>query len=217
MDAHAEKILRFEALRQAFALQNRPAPVRAALPTGCPFLDEATGGLYRAGLNELCGSSGSGALFLELLLHETHRRGSFLALVDASDTFDPTQYPPPLLRRLLWVRCGAVQEAVRAADLLIRDGNLPLILLDLQAALPAQLRHIPASTWHRYARLLEADGPTLLVFSRAPLVEGARLRLHCTAQWPLEAMETPRPQLAATLRPEVQERGEVPGVRRHSG
>jgi len=207
------KVLRFEALKKTLAAagnsgaRSRPAEV---WPTGCPSVDEAVGGLRKGGINEFCGSTGSGALLLEALLREADRAGWYLALVDAADAFDPTQYAGALLRRMLWVRCQEARQAVRVADLLVRDGNLPLIVLDLQAAGTAgvPLRGVPSSTWHRYARLMESGGglTTLLVLSRRPMVEGAALRLHCENRWSPEGLGEPREALAAAMRWRFRER-----------
>jgi len=43
---------------------------------------------------------------------------------------------------------------VKATDLLLHDGNLPLVLLDLQFLPSRALRKIPPSTWHRFGRLV---------------------------------------------------------------
>ena len=51
-----------------------------------------------------------------------------------------------VLSRLLWVRCRGAAEAMKAADLILRDGNLPLVLLDLAGNPPAQFWDIPATT-----------------------------------------------------------------------
>ena len=53
-------------------------------------------------------------------------------MIDGRDTFDPQSQPPGACDSLLWIRCRAAKDAVRAADLLLRDGNLPLLLIDLE-------------------------------------------------------------------------------------
>lgn len=206
-DSRADKVLRFEALRVALAAPlERDRKPAETLATGCAAVDGPVGGLLRGAVNELSGSTGSGPLFFDQLLHESQRSGWRLALVDAADNFDPSQFAGPLLARTLWVRCRDVQSAIRSTDLLVRDGNFSLVVLDLQGTADARLRKVPASTWHRFARLLESTGATLLVMSRRPVVEGARLRLHCDAAWPLDALERPRDELTRSLRLDVRQR-----------
>jgi hypothetical protein len=58
--------------------------------------------------------------------------GKKAALIDGADAFEPAGIEPADLRQLLWVPCRKATEAIRAADLLLRDGNLPVVLLDLR-------------------------------------------------------------------------------------
>src|ERR1700694_1151470 len=111
-----------------------PAP---RLATGLPAIDEAIGGgLPKSAITELSSpklSAGS-ALLLYALLQSAQRDGYFLALVDGRDSFDPSALGGlgnRRLRNLLWVRCTKALDAVKAADLLLRDGNFPLVVLDL--------------------------------------------------------------------------------------
>jgi hypothetical protein len=67
--------------------------------------------------------------------------------------------------------CRGAKEALRSTDIHIRDGNLPLVVLDLQVANAKGLRGVPGSTWHRLFRLLETSNSTLLVLSASPIAE----------------------------------------------
>src|SRR4030095_14707706 len=107
-------------------------------------------------------------------LRQAHELGQWLVLVDGQDCFDPTCLEPEILSRLLWVRCVDIAEALKATDLLARDENLPMIVLDLRLNPAAQLRKIPATAWYRFQRLIEHRAATLLVFTPQPLVSGAR-------------------------------------------
>lgn len=89
------------------------------------------------------------------MLATTERAGSFAALIDPARSFDPNSYTSSQLRRLLCVFCDTPEKAVKVADLLLRDGNLPLVLLDFQAVPRRNLGRLPASTWHRFQRLVE--------------------------------------------------------------
>jgi hypothetical protein len=176
------------------------------LATGCPALD-GRGGLMRGALTEVCGSTAGGMLVLCALLEAAVREGFFLALIDAADAFEPADWPEPQLDRLLWVRCRESGMALKAADLLVRDGNLPALLLDLQGLPARQLQRIPANTWHRFHRVVESSATVLLVLTPRPLVEGAPCRIAVRLEAPWQALTTPRPRLLETLNAQIFERG----------
>lgn len=165
----------------------------ARLPTGIATLDELTaGGLPKSAITELTSprvSAGSAALIHALLDH-AQRSGSFLALVDGRDSFDPTAAGDARLRHLLWVRCHQPTEAVKATDLLLRDGNFPLVLLDLVLNAPEELRRIPQTSWYRLQRLVEGTSVALLVLTRRSLISSAQLKLVLDNQWQLGDLES---------------------------
>ncbi len=198
-----DKVVRlevFRALREKLAASAAPAaPPGAIVPTGVEALDAAAGGLWRGAVSEFSGPAGSGSLFLAALLEVTARERWHLALVDAADEFEPADWEAAALRRLLWVRCREARKALRAADLLLRDGNLPLVVLDFQGVPVRQLRGVPASVWHRLQRVVEGSGATLVVLSRWPMVEGARLRIEAEGRLGLDAMRVKRRELAAGM------------------
>jgi len=165
------------------------------LATGVETLDEVLGdGLAPGKITELVGdgsNSGSSQVIHALLRHASEA-GRFLALVDGADSFDVDAAPEACLPRLLWVRCRQVPEALQAADLLLRDRNFPLVVLDLKLSPASQLRRIPGSVWHRFGRLLEQHRSTLLVVTPQPLVNGAHWRVQVEGRLGLEALlQTP--------------------------
>jgi hypothetical protein len=81
------------------------------------------------------------------------------------------------LQHLLWVRCSKASEAVKVADLLLRDGNFPLVIVDLVLNAPEQLRKIPQTNWYRLQRLVELLPTACLVFTRYEMVGSAQLKL----------------------------------------
>src|SRR5262245_50919125 len=113
--------------------------------------------LVKGSVTEVIGSSPSSgsALLIHWLLRRAHETGQWLALVDGLDCFDPTSVEPETLSPLLWVRCVDAAQALKATDLLARDENLPMIILDLQLNPTAHLRKIPANVWYRFQRLIE--------------------------------------------------------------
>src|SRR5207249_4150291 len=137
-------------------------PVSAArrrLVTGLSFLDEAIGGgLPKGAITELISpevSAGSASL-IHALLETAQRDCYFLALIDGRDSFDPQPLGNACLGHLLWMRCTKALEAIKAADLLLRDGNFPLLIVDLVLNPREESRKIPQTNWYRLQRLVES-------------------------------------------------------------
>jgi hypothetical protein len=203
-----EKIVRFEALHAQLARPAEAASEVDRLRTGCDAIDEAVGGLRRGMLSEFCGSTGNGSLFLAVLLDVAAREGCHLGLIDGGDTFQAEDWDGAQLRRMFLVRCPDAPGALKAADLLLRDGNLRLLVLDLQNLPARQLRRIPPNTWHRFQRVMEQQGNTVfVVITLYPMVEGARMRVRADLRWPLDAMWTRRRQLVERMSLSVREKG----------
>ena len=178
---------RFPQVRRGFAT----GPAVAVVPTGVPVLDALLhGGLRRGQLTELIGAGdGSGcAQVIHVLLRRVAADGKFLALIDSADSFDVDAVEPDVLARLLWVRCAKADEAIKAADILLRDRNFPFVVLDLKLSPAAQLRKISASVWHRFRRLLEQNGATTLVVTPTQLVGGAHCRVRMESRLGLDAL-----------------------------
>jgi hypothetical protein len=170
-------------------------PATARLSTGLPFFDQATGGgLPKGALTELISaneSAGSASL-IYALLQTAHREQYFLALVDGRDSFDPSasgSLGNELLRNLLWVRCRKAAEAIKAADLLLRDGNFPLVIVDLLLNDRDELRKIPQTSWYRLQRLVEAAPTAGLVLTRQSMIGSAQLKIVLENVWTLETFE----------------------------
>jgi hypothetical protein len=87
------------------------------------------------------------------------------------------------------VRCTKALEAVKAADLLLRDGNFPLLVVDLILNSPEELRRIPQTTWYRLQRLVEAMPTSCLVLTRYEMVSSAQLKVVLENSWNLESLE----------------------------
>jgi RecA/RadA recombinase len=203
-EADAEKVTRITELRSLLAEKFPSVPTRqgGTISTGLHSLDEQ-GGLRRGVLTELSSSSGGGALFLDALISAVAQSRSFLALIDAARSFDPQSCDPAALARVLWVLCDTPEQAVKAADLLLRDGNLPLILLDLQPLSRRAIGRIPASTWHRFQRLVEQSGAALVILTPQPLIEGAKIRVAVRTRWSLPALRRRRRGLVEELEAQV--------------
>jgi len=183
------------------------AAKHAFWPTGLPQLDDPLrGGLTRGALAEViaerCGSGS--ALLMTALIHRALGENKFVAVIDGQDSLDVTQLGGDL-SRLLWVRCRSAEEAVKAADLLLRDGNLPLVLLDLIANPAAQLRKIPATTWYRFQRLLEQTSAVCVVLTPRAMVAPAPVRITLRGRFSLNALEREPEELLRELKLEIAE------------
>ena len=172
-----------------------PFPAATRLATGLSFVDQAIGGgLPRGAITELISpqiSAGS-ASFIQALLQAAHRDRYFLALIDGRDSFDPSalaELGKVRLRNLLWVRCSKALKALKAADLLLRDGNFPLVIIDLVLNPPEELRKIPQTTWYRLQRLVKLSPTACLVLSRHGMVSSAQLKIILENSWSLETFQ----------------------------
>lgn len=169
-----------------------PLGATARLRTGQSLIDSVLGdGLPKGAITEISSpppSAGSASLIAGLVRAAQEAR-SFVALIDGRDSFDPEPLGQVCLRHLLWVRCHQAMEAVKAADLLLRDGNFPLVLLDLVLNIPNELQKIPQTSWYRLQRLVEPTSTAFLVLSRRSLVASARLKVVLENRWTLSTFE----------------------------
>jgi recA bacterial DNA recombination protein len=161
--------------------------------TGFCLLDERIGGgLPRGAITELiCPQTSAGsATLIHALIHCAYRDNYFLALIDGRDSFDPCGVENARLEHLLWVRCSKASEAIKAADLLLRDGNFPLVIVDLVLNAPEELRKIPQTNWYRLQRLVEVVPTACLVLTRYEMVTSAQLKLLLENSWDIRTFET---------------------------
>jgi len=177
-------------LAERFPHASPTAPTR--LITGLPFLDQAIGGgLPKGAITELISpqvSAGSASL-IHALLQNAQRDRYFLALIDGRNSFDPCSLPNSDLRHLLWVRCTKAFQAIKAADLLLRDGNFPLVIVDLVLNAPEELRKIPQTSWYRLQRLVEPTSAACLILNRQSMVSSAQLKIVLENLWTLGTFE----------------------------
>lgn len=176
------------------------------LPTGIRAVDEGCGGLPLGALTEIvCAAPSCGShLFLGQLLAETRNTRTRMALIDGTDSFDPSSFPRDMLAHLVWVRCPTTAVALGAADLLARDANLGLVFLDLRRTPARELRRTPATQWFRLQRAAETAGLALVVETPHATVPSARLRLLLEESQPVSALERERPLLTTHLTPTFQ-------------
>jgi hypothetical protein len=168
------------------------APAASVLPTGVEFLDQiAGGGLPKSAITELITShiSAGSASLIHALLRSAQRDNHFVALIDGSDSFDPGSSDNSALQYLLWIRCRKAFDAIKAADFLLRDGNFPLVIVDLVLNSVEELRKIPQTSWYRLQRLAEVIPVACLVLNRQSLVSSAQLKIVLENSWTLPDLE----------------------------
>jgi hypothetical protein len=208
-------------ITSAAHLKIRPSPETAS--SGIAEIDAITGGLPRGCLTEVSGSDSSGRTSLMLsAIGAATRREEICALIDVSDAFDPSSAVAAGmdLERLLWVRCGAhaqsvlsrrrrqpaslkewerrrmedpVEQALRAADLLLQSTGFGMVAIDLAGVSVKMARRIPLTTWFRFRRAVEHTPAILLVI-------GAEA---CTQACASLALKLSRQSLVASRKGEV--------------
>ncbi|MES2694051.1 MAG: hypothetical protein V4773_11305 [Verrucomicrobiota bacterium] len=183
-----------------------PRPPGRTLRTHLPAIDEAAGGLPIAAVTEIVCAAPScgGHLLLGQLLAVTRRVRQRVALIDSHDSFDPGSYPADDLAHLLWVRCTSTTIALQAADLLARDANLGLVVLDLCCAPAADLRRIPGPQWYRLQRAVEPTDLALVVTTPRASVPSAQVRFALEASHAFPALDRERRALTIALAPTLQ-------------
>jgi len=194
---------KFPALRTR--LDDAP-PTAKYWPTGILHLDDPLGGgLPKGAFTEIISdqqTSGSATL-LRAILHRVASEKQIVALVDGGDSLDVTQIDEAALVRLLWVRCRAGEEALKATDLLLRDSNLSLLMLDLINVPEAQLRRISPTTWYRFQRLVEETATVCVVLTPRPMISPAEARITIQSRFSLSALASPTDSLLQTLKVEI--------------
>ena len=174
-----------EHLSSTLLLRERAAPLTVS--TGLAALDALTGGLPRGALSEITGAASSGrtGVMLAALAGATRRR-EVCALVDASDSFDPTSAAAAGvdLNRLLWVRCsessrlpsrkdnsprtalGRLEQVLKVTDLLLQGGGFGMVVLDLGDIPVENARRVPLTSWFRFRRAVEPTATVLLLIEQ---------------------------------------------------
>jgi hypothetical protein len=178
-----------------------PRTTGRLLPTGIAAIDEVTGGFPLSAITEIVCTAPScgGQLLLGQLLTLTRRERQRVALIDSTDSFDPSSFPEDLLTHLVWIRCRDTATALQVTDLLARDANFSLLLLDLRHAPAADLRRIPGPQWYRLQRAVEPTDLALVVETPRASVPSAQLRLTLDTSHPPFVFDRERTHLIENL------------------
>jgi len=171
------------------------------LSTGISELDAFTGGVPRGRLTGIygAGSSGKTSVVVTTIATAT-RREEACALIDASDSFDPSSGAAAGMNfhKLLWVRCSEnqasrkarnpnsgfiegrtssslpalkLEQVLKTTDLVLQSGGFGLVALDLAGIPDKFVRRIPLASWFRFQRAVEHTKTALLVISEFPCAQ----------------------------------------------
>jgi RecA/RadA recombinase len=177
-------------------------PPQTFIQTGLTCFDQKLGGgLLRGALTQVVTSnlSSGSTLVLHEIIEAMHLASQFVALVDGTDCFEPTKNTD----LLLWIRCQNAYQAVKATDLLLRDGNVALTILDLKQNDDRELRKIPATTWYRLRRVAEEARTTLLLMARHHIAASAFFTLQSDHQLEFADLSRFYSQILLSLSPEL--------------
>ncbi|MCH6256102.1 hypothetical protein MLD52_06050 [Puniceicoccaceae bacterium K14] len=170
--------------------------------TGIETLDEDLGGGLPLGvLTEVAVTKPScgGQTLLLYLLNAARRERQLVTLVDGRYSFDPESTPPSLLKHLLWVQCEDTMQAMKAADVLLRDENFGMVLVDLSWNDMRELRRVRSEDWYRLQRLAERSSACVCIFTPKAMIPSAQVRLEMTRQFDFSDMEVSVSELAQML------------------
>ena len=172
------------------AFKVREKAVVETLSTGIREVDDLTGGLPRGAISEIFGPASSGRtsmMFSMLAYATTHEE--VCAIVDVNDVFAPVAAAVAGIDfdRLLWIRCsGSLENAFKAADLLLHAGGFGLVILDMGDIAGKDARRIIPSWWYRFRRTVENRPTSILVMSEEACTRSCAalaLELKGTAEW----------------------------------
>lgn len=145
-------------------------------------------------------AAGISLILASLLQHESpDSKIPELALIDGRDSFDPGSFSATECSKLLWLRCQTPEQSLKAADLILRDGNLPRVVIDLLSFPISELRRIPSNAWYRLKQLIETEGSTTIVLCPQELIPCARLRLSMRSGFTLDHLIFSRLELFQQL------------------
>lgn len=157
----------------------------------------------RGGITEIVPvhpAAGLSLVVASIMEHESaHLPIPELALIDGRDHFDPYSFSAEDCSKLLWLRCQSPEQAIKAADLILRDGNLPRVVLDLFAFSSSELAKIPNSSWHRIKQSIELNDLSLIALTPRALIPCALIRLSLSSHFGLDQLSSTRPELIEQL------------------
>lgn len=179
----------------------RPKSARL-IPYGVPVLDEILGGGLRTGVltefvSERASTGNQSAL--GSLLVTTRHKGQRVALVDAAGAFDIEGLNDEVIAHVVWVRCATLGECWRAADLVARDPNYAVTVIDVRGRPLREVARTRDSIWTRLQRAAEQAETAVLIQSDSAIVPNAAFRVVFSESLKPESLTLPRRELMHIL------------------
>ena len=150
---------------------------RPRLTSGVTALDALLGGGWPQGkVDEMVGPDASGRSGVATAtIAAATARGEVVAWLDVADALDPASAAAAGvdLRRVLWVRPRGVEEAVRAAELVLEAGGFTVVVLDFGSSVSSAQAHRGKGRGAlrlRLVRAVEQAGVVALVLAERPWV-----------------------------------------------
>lgn len=172
-------------------------------PTGIFQLDALLdGGLAMGGCVEVIETARGlgGQVLLHALLRMSRREAAFLALIDPADAFDPQSARSVELQSLLWVRGVGPRDALRVADILVRDENFTLVVVDFRdEGHNRAAGRLPSNLWQRLSRAVREGGCCLVTLSSKPLLPVHRQRVGISSRFSPNLLDAPFSAVVRTL------------------
>ena len=140
-------------------------------------------------INEIISTDGFQGMTLLIAQLLDDKRELPIALVDGQNSFDPESYGNDRCSNLLWIRCSETPQIISVTDLLLKDGNLPLVLLDLHLLPQREFSRIPSILWQRFRITARESGSSLVVLSPKPTVHVAHSRYFIEGSFTLDHLE----------------------------
>jgi hypothetical protein len=186
----------FRALKSWMEEQNAPVAngIEHAFSSGSSNVDEILQGGYAPGkiteVVEPLPSCGAQSL-IHAAIQNARNQLKFVALVDTFNQFDPQSESDDSLESLLWVRCDKMKLAIKACDILVRDGNFALLILDMRPRPGNRVGYIQPQMWYRIQRTCEQSQLPFLVFSHESQVPCAFQRIQLNQTFDLDYIDHP--------------------------
>jgi len=196
-------------LRRLLADRFPTSPTRdgRVVVTGIAGFDEVLGGGLGTGtFTEIVseGPSCGGQLLTGALIESTRKARQRIAILDASDAFAIDAFEEEtLLAHLIWFRSPTLKTFWQAADILLRDANFAVFVMDLRTLPEREVKRTPATTWYRLQRAIEQSEAAVVVHTDFAVVPCTTRRLVLSEPMTMAAFKMDRQELQNTLRPQL--------------
>ncbi|NNE98353.1 MAG: hypothetical protein HKN25_04955 [Pyrinomonadaceae bacterium] len=142
--------------------------------------------LVRGSLTELIGEASSGKTGHAIaVISKLTQEGEVCAVIDTSNSFDPISAHSngAWLENLLWIRCGGdIENAMKAADLLLQAKGFGAVWINFGNMKAGQLSNVPNSFWYRFRTFVKASPTLLVVTARESLLGSSAQQSYLLTQ-----------------------------------